>query len=69
MIFFLRSSTKETDHDLYYFYQTKPWNVSEGGTIARLYNDNLASTKISVPSLEKQREIILLMNLKINKKN
>src|SRR5690606_2813434 len=26
---------------LFYFYQTVKWNVSDGGTIQRLYNDNL----------------------------
>lgn len=47
---------------LYYFYQTKPWKVSDGGTISRLYNDDLAKTKIPVPSLEKQRKIVSILD-------
>ena len=43
---------------LFYFYQKQPWKASEGGTIARLYNDNIAQTPITVPTLEKQRAIV-----------
>lgn len=43
---------------LYYYYQLQPWQVSTGGTIARLYNDNIARTKLPVPPLEVQREIV-----------
>ena len=35
--------TKVLNKYLFYFYQTNPWKISTGGTIARLYNDNLAS--------------------------
>ena len=34
---------------LYYFYQMSPWNISTGGTIARLYNDNITKVRIPVP--------------------
>jgi type I restriction enzyme S subunit len=47
---------------LYYFYQTSPWMISEGGTIARLYNDNILKTIICVPPIEKQREIISILD-------
>lgn len=30
---------------LFYCYQLQPWAVSEGGTIARLYNDNISKAK------------------------
>ena len=43
---------------LYYFYQTSPWVASTGGTIARLYNDNISKTKIKVPTLEQQKKIV-----------
>ena len=42
---------------LKYCYLKNPWNVSTGGTIARLYNDNILKTKIPVPSLEMQERI------------
>lgn len=42
---------------LKYCYSKNPWNVSTGGTIARLYNDNILKTKIPVPSLEMQEKI------------
>ena len=47
---------------LYYYYEKQPWEVSSGGTIARLYNDNLARTKVPVPPLEVQREIVQILD-------
>ena len=47
---------------LFYFYQTNPWKVSLGGTIARLYNDNLASVEITVPPLGIQDKIINVLD-------
>lgn len=46
---------------LIYCYAMNPWAVSAGGTIARLYNDNISKAKIPVPSLEKQKKIILII--------
>ena len=43
---------------LFYCYSLKPWNVSKGGTIARLYNNDLAQAKIKVPSLAEQERIV-----------
>ena len=50
---------------LYYCYQLKPWNISDGGTISRLYNDNILKAKIPVPypedkekSLAEQQRIV-----------
>ena len=34
---------------LYYFYSTHPWKISSGGTISRLYNENILETYIPVP--------------------
>ena len=47
---------------LFYCYQLQPWAVSEGGTIARLYNDNISRAKISVPSIEEQKRIIAILD-------
>ena len=54
--------SKITNSFLFYFYDTKPWNVSEGGTIPRLYNDSLAKIKVPVPPLEVQREIVHILD-------
>lgn len=47
---------------LYYFYQLNPWKVSEGGTVARLYNDNIVKIKIPVPSLAIQNRIVEVLD-------
>lgn len=47
---------------LFYYYQLQPWAVSTGGTIARLYNDNISKAKIAIPSLKEQRRIISILD-------
>lgn len=47
---------------LRYCYELKPWNISSGGTIARLYNDNILKAKVPVPPLEVQREIVRILD-------
>ena len=47
---------------LYYCYQLQPWNVSTGGTIARLYNDNISKAKIAVPSINEQKRIVGILD-------
>lgn len=47
---------------LYYCYQLQPWAVSTGGTIARLYNDNISKAKIAVPSLDEQSRIVAILD-------
>ena len=47
---------------LYYYYQLQPWKASEGGTISRLYNDNISKAKIPVPTIEEQKWIIGKLN-------
>lgn len=42
---------------LKYCYQLNPWKVSKGGTIERLYNDNLLQSEIVVPPLAEQKKI------------
>lgn len=47
---------------LYYCYELQPWAVSSGGTISRLYNDNIMKAEIYVPPIPVQREIIRIMD-------
>lgn len=54
---------------LYYYYQIAKWNVAEGGTIQRLYNDNLRKTLIPIPypsdrqkSLAEQHRIVSILD-------
>ena len=53
--------TKVLNKYLYHYYQIIEWNV-EGGTIKRLYNSNLAKTKIAVPSLSEQQRIVSILD-------
>lgn len=46
---------------LYYFYQTSPWNVSDGGTIKRLCNNQFISAKVPLYSLEEQKRIVNIL--------
>ncbi|NCB45003.1 MAG: restriction endonuclease subunit S [Clostridia bacterium] len=47
---------------LFYCYAMKPWSVSNGGTIARLYNENLSKAKIPVPPLKEQERIVAILD-------
>jgi len=47
---------------LYWFYSVAKWAVSEGGTISRLYNDNIKRTLIPVPSIKEQERIVAILN-------
>lgn len=47
---------------LFYFYQVANWNIAEGGTIQRLYNDNLRKVKIPIPPLEVQNKIVTILD-------
>ena len=54
---------------LFYCYQIAKWNISEGGTIQRLYNDNLKKTLIPIPypnnpekSLKEQQRIATILD-------
>jgi len=46
---------------LYYLYSTVTWQT-EGGTIKRLYNDNLKKIQIPIPPLSKQKEIVAILD-------
>ena len=47
---------------LRYCYELKPWKASEGGTIPRLYNDNIAKAVIAVPSIEEQKHVVSILD-------
>mgnify|MGYP000397993339 FL=1 len=54
---------------LFYFYQIANWGISVGGTIQRLYNDNLRKLSIPIPypndpqkSLEEQAHIVAILD-------
>ena len=46
---------------LLYCYKKQPWQISTGGTIARLYNDNILKAKIPVPPIEEQERIVEIL--------
>jgi type I restriction enzyme S subunit len=39
-----------------------PWSISNGGTISRLYNDNISKAKIPVPDLDEQARIVAILD-------
>ena len=47
---------------LRYVYQLQPWVASNGGTIARLYNDNISRAKVRIPSLREQARIVHILD-------
>ena len=47
---------------LFYWYQTNPWKISTGGTIARLYNDNISGTMIPLLSIAEQERIVNILD-------
>jgi type I restriction enzyme S subunit len=47
---------------LYYFYTSIKWKVSKGGTIARLYNDNIRKTPIPLLPLSEQERIVKILD-------
>lgn len=68
--YFQDSNIVWLDHDgtivdnryLLYFYNQHSWEVSEGGTIARLYNDSILKTKIVLPPLQEQKRIVNILD-------
>ncbi|UJS23143.1 restriction endonuclease subunit S [Thiothrix winogradskyi] len=47
---------------LFYFYSIANWNIAEGGTIQRLYNDNLRKMKIPIPPIIEQERIVGILD-------
>lgn len=50
-----------TNPFLFHIYKIVKWQT-EGGTIQRLYNDNLKKIKITVPSIDEQNRIVSILN-------
>jgi type I restriction enzyme S subunit len=47
---------------LFYSYQIANWGIAEGGTIQRLYNDNLRKLRIPIPPLAEQDRIVAILD-------
>ena len=47
---------------LKYCYTLNPWAISTGGTIARLYNDNILNATIPVPPIAEQQKIVAILD-------
>ena len=47
---------------LYHIYKTSPWKITKGGTIARLYNGDIANTEIPLPPLDTQKRIVDILD-------
>ena len=53
--------TKVKNKFLFHYYKIVEWKT-DGGTISRLYNDNLANTRIPIPPLEEQNRIVAILD-------
>jgi type I restriction enzyme S subunit len=50
-----------TNKYLWHWYQIVEW-ATDGGTIQRLYNENLRQTRIAIPPLEEQQRIVAILD-------
>ncbi|MDT8363330.1 MAG: restriction endonuclease subunit S [Nitrosomonas sp.] len=50
-----------TNKYLWHWYQIVEW-ATDGGTIQRLYNENLRQTRIAIPPLEEQARIVAILD-------
>ena len=56
------SEEKILNEYLKYCYMMSPWKIATGGTIARLYNDNILKAEIPLPNIDEQRKIIKILS-------
>ncbi len=50
-----------TNKFLFYYYKIVEWRT-DGGTISRLYNENLAKTRIPIPPVDEQERIVSILD-------
>jgi type I restriction enzyme S subunit len=69
IIWLENDESKVLNKYLFYFYQIANWNVSDGGVIKRLYNENIKKTHIPIPypnepekSLAEQARIVAILD-------
>ena len=62
IVWLAHDDSKVLNRFLYYCYQIADWKVSKGGTISRLYNDNIKKTLIPLPPLSEQRRIVEILD-------
>lgn len=62
IVWLAHDETEVLNKYLYYCYQSIKWRVAEGGTIQRLYNDNIRDTIIPIPSLAEQTRIVNILD-------
>lgn len=61
IVWIKNDESKVTNKFLFYLYKTVEWKT-DGGTIARLYNNNLSKTTIPIPPLPIQQEIVTILD-------
>lgn len=58
IVWIQNDESKVLNNYLYHFYSVCDWNPSKGATISRLYNDDLRKISISFPTIDKQNDLI-----------
>ena len=62
IVWIQHDNTNIINEFLFYCYQTNPWTISTGGTISRLYNENILKAEIPVPPIKEQKKIVDKLN-------
>ncbi|MDO4216223.1 MAG: restriction endonuclease subunit S [Bacteroidales bacterium] len=62
IVWLKHDGSKVLNSYLRYCYSLNPWAVSTGGTVARLYNDNILNAIIPLPPLPIQQEIVRILD-------
>ena len=61
IVWIANDESKVLNKFLYHFYATVQW-ITEGGTISRLYNNNLGKIKVPVPKISEQERIVSILD-------
>ena len=62
IVWIANDETEVLNEYLYAFYGFCDWSPSKGATISRLYNDDLRKTKIPIPPLPEQKQIVAILD-------